>query len=77
MNRRTILVTPVLLIAGIVVQVIALVIVVLIWVPWLIWPGLLNGPYQWITKAGARMVARAVIGKTKTARVPKAETAAR
>lgn len=72
-TRRLILLTPVLLIAGIVVQVIALVIVLLLWVPCLIWPGVLNPAYNWITNAGAHMMARAVIGKR---RVPKAETVA-
>jgi hypothetical protein len=80
MSRRLILVTPVLLIAGIVVQVTALVLVVILWIPCLIWPSLINWPYQRITTAGARLVARAMIGRKtfKTAdgrRVTKAETA--
>jgi len=75
-TRRLIILTPVLLIAGIVVQVIALVFVVLLWVPCLLWPGILNRPYQWITKAGAKMVARAVIGGgRKSDSRSKAETA--
>lgn len=79
-TRRLILLTPVLLIAGIVVQVIALLLVVILWVPCLLWPGILNRPYQWITKAGARLVARSIVGRKtyKTAdgrRVEKAETA--
>lgn len=74
-TRRTILITPVLLTAGIVVQVIALAFVIVGWIPCLIWPGLLNGPYQWITKASARMMARAIIGgNRKNGRVQKAET---
>lgn len=71
-TRRLILLSPVLLIAGIVVQVIALVVVIVLLVPCIIWPGILNRPYQWITRTGARMVARSIIGK-KGARV-KAET---
>jgi hypothetical protein len=73
-TRRLILLTPALLIAGIVVQVIALVLVILLWVPCLIFPRILNGPYKWITKAGARMVARAITGTMKTAARTKAET---
>ena len=73
-TRRLILLAPALLIAGIVVQVIALVLVILLWVPCLIWPRILNGPYQWITKAGARMVARAIVGTRKTTARTKAET---
>jgi hypothetical protein len=74
-TRRLIVVTPVLLIAGIVVQVIALIVVILLLVPCLIWPQILNGPYRWITTAGARTMARAIIGR-KTGTRPKAETAA-
>jgi hypothetical protein len=73
-TRRLILLTPVLLIAGIVVQVIALALVILLWVPCLIWPRILNGPYKWITKAGARMVARAIVGTRKQGTRTKAET---
>lgn len=67
-TRRLILLSPVLLIAGIVVQVIALILVILLLVPCLIRPGILDRPYQWITRTGARMMARAIIGK-KGARV--------
>jgi hypothetical protein len=72
-TRRLILLTPVLLIAGIVVQVIALALVIVLWVPCLIWPRILTGPYQWITRAGAKMITRAIIGRKTGARV-KAET---
>jgi len=73
-SRRLILMTPVLLIAGIVVQVIALVLAVILWAPCLIWPKILNRPYNWITRMGAKMMARALIGK-QGARA-KAETTA-
>jgi hypothetical protein len=56
-----------------VVQVIALIFVILLWVPCLVWPQILNGPYQWITKASARMMVRAVMGRKTEARA-KAET---
>jgi hypothetical protein len=68
-TRRLILITPVLLMAGIVVQVIALVLVVLLWVPCLIWPGILNGPYRWITQMGAKFMARTIVGRVKSRRV--------
>jgi hypothetical protein len=79
-SRRLILLTPVLLIAGIVVQAIALILVLVLWLPALAWPRMLNGPYQWISKVGAKMVARSILGRKsyKTAdgrRVAKAETA--
>lgn len=69
-TRRLILLSPVLLIAGIVVQVIALVLVILLLVPCIIWPGILNRPYQWITRAGARTMARAIIGKKGARKTP-------
>lgn len=69
-TRRLILLTPVLLTAGIVVQVIALVFVILLFVPCLIWPTMLDGPYTWITKAGARLMARAIIGKKGARKTP-------
>ena len=53
-------------------QVIARACVIVLLCPCIIWPCILDSPYQWITKAGARMMARAIIGK-KGARV-KAET---
>jgi len=68
-SRRLILLTPVLLTAGIVVQAIALVLVILLWVPCLIWPSILNGPYRWITQMGARFMARSIIGRAKGRRV--------
>lgn len=74
MNRRLIALTPVLLIAGIVVQGLALVLAILLYVPCLIWPSILNGPYQWITRAGAHMAVRAVMGKRKNGARTKAET---
>lgn len=75
-TRKLILLTPVLLIAGIVVQAVALLLIVILWVPCLIWPGILNRPYQRITKAGARLVARSLIGRKASdeRRATKAET---
>jgi hypothetical protein len=64
-SRRLVAWTPVLLIAGIVAQVIALVFVILLYVPGLIWPRMFNRPYNWITEGMARMAVRTVIGSTK------------
>jgi len=64
-SRRLILWTPVLLIAGIAAQVIALVLVILLWVPALIWPQIFNRPYNWVTTGMARMAVRTVIGRPK------------
>ena len=74
-TRRLVFLTPVLLIAGIVAQVIVLIFVLLLWVPCLIWPGILDPAYNWITKSGARLMARSLLGrKSSNGRVPKAET---
>jgi hypothetical protein len=62
MNRRLIAVTPLLLLGGILAQLILLVLALLLYVPCLIWPGLLNGPYNWITRGMARIMARSIIG---------------
>jgi hypothetical protein len=78
-TRRLVCLTPVLLIAGIVAQVIALIFVLLLWVPCLIWPGLLNPAYNWITTNGARMMARSMLGRTRanSRRATETETASR
>ena len=62
-SRKLIAVTPVLLICGIVAQVLLLVAAVVLYVPLLIAPGILNGPYQMITKGMARIMARTIVGK--------------
>lgn len=63
MNRRFIAFMPVLLIAGIAAQVILLALVILLYFPCLIWPQLANGPYNWVTRAGVRMVVQSAFGK--------------
>jgi len=63
MSRRLIFLTPVLLIAGIVVQVVALALFLVLWIPCLIWPGILNKPYQRITQGTVRLVTRAMLRK--------------
>jgi uncharacterized membrane protein len=64
-GRRTVAVTPVLLILGIVAQAILLVGAIIIFVPCLIWPELLDRPYTWITKSMGRIIAKAIVGKKK------------
>lgn len=63
MTRRLIAITPVILLAGIIAQLLLLVLAVVLYIPCLIWPGMLNGPYLWITKGMARIMARSIIGK--------------
>jgi hypothetical protein len=65
MSRRLIAITPLLLIAGIVAQLFLLLAAILVYIPCLIWPNLLNWPYVWMTKGMARIMARAVIGRKK------------
>ena len=62
-SRRLIAIMPLLLIAGIVAQVILLAAVIVLYVPCLAFPDILNGPYQMITKGMARIFARSVMGR--------------
>ena len=62
-SRRLIAITPVLLIFGIIAQAILLVGVVVLYVPCLVFPGILDGPYQWITKGMGRIMVRAMFGR--------------
>jgi hypothetical protein len=62
-GRKLIATTPVLLIFGIIAQVILLVIVIILFIPALIWPSILDGFYRWITKSMARIMARNLVGK--------------
>src|SRR4249919_1347020 len=62
-GRKLIAVKPILLIGGIVAQVILLVSAIVLYVPLLIWPGILDGPYRAITKGMARMMAHTIVGK--------------
>lgn len=63
MSRRLIAITPVILLAGIIAQLLLLVLAIVFYIPCLIWPGILNGPYLWITKGMARIMARSMLGK--------------
>lgn len=62
-SRKLIASTPVLLIGGIIAQVLILVALIVLFVPLLIWPQMLNKPYLTITRAMARMMARGIVGK--------------
>lgn len=63
MGRKLIALTPVLLVAGIVAQTILLAAAIVLYVPCLIWPRLLNGPYRMITKGMARTFAKGIMGR--------------
>jgi hypothetical protein len=71
-SRKLIAITPLLLIGGIVAQVLLLIAAIVLFVPLLIWPELLDGPYRIITRAMGRMMARSIVGRHP----PKAETKA-
>jgi hypothetical protein len=64
-SRRLILEIPFLLIAGIIFQVCALAAIIVLWIPCLIWPEILNGAYKGVSRIGARFMARAVMGPMK------------
>jgi uncharacterized membrane protein len=61
-GRRLIAAMPLLLVLGIVAQAIMLVAVIVLYVPCLLFPGILNGPYRWITRGMARIMARSFVG---------------
>lgn len=62
-SRKLIAVTPLLLVGGIIAQTVLLVAAILLFIPLLIWPGLLDKPYRTITRAMGRLMARTIIGK--------------
>lgn len=62
-GRKLIALTPVLLVAGILAQALLLAAAIVLYVPCLIWPGLLNGPYRMITKGMVRTFARGFMGR--------------
>lgn len=61
-SRKLIAITPLLLVAGIVAQLVLLVAAIIVYVPALVWPGILDGCYQWITHRMVRMFARGIVG---------------
>jgi hypothetical protein len=62
-SRKLIATTPLLLVAGIVAQIVLLVATVVLFVPLMIWPEILNRPYLVITRAMGRMMARGLVGR--------------
>ena len=62
-SRKLIAATPLLLISGIIAQVMLLALAIILIVPLLIWPEIINGPYQMITKGMARIMARTIVGR--------------
>lgn len=65
MSRKFIAVIPLLLICGIIAQTVLLVMAVILYVPALAFPALLNGTYRTITKAMARLFAQSLFGKAR------------
>lgn len=61
-GRKLIAIAPFLLICGIVAQVILLAAAIVLYVPLLICPDILNGPYRMITKAMAHLFAQTLFG---------------
>lgn len=66
-TRKIITLTPVLLVLGIIAQVLLLVVAIVLFVPCLIWPAILDGPYRWVTKGMARIMARNIMGRRRDA----------
>jgi hypothetical protein len=62
-SRKLIASTPVLLVGGIIAQVFLLAALIVLFVPLMIWPQILNKPYLTITRAMGRMMARGIVGK--------------
>lgn len=71
-SRKLIAVTPLLLICGIIAQTVLLILAVILYIPALLFPALLNGFYRTITKAMARLFAQSLFGRKQT-RPPRAE----
>ena len=74
-SRKLIAVTPLLLICGIIAQMVLLIMAVILYVPALLFPALLNGFYRTVTKATARLFAQSLFGR-KQSRPPRAEMVA-
>jgi hypothetical protein len=72
MSRKFIAVIPLLLICGIIAQTVLLIMAVILYLPALAFPALLNGTYRTITKAMAHLFAQSLFGnrnKPKTGMV--------
>lgn len=64
-SRRLIVMTPVLLVAGICAQLILLALAIVLYVPLLVYPKMVDGPYRWVTRGMARIAARSMFGKRR------------
>jgi hypothetical protein len=64
-SRRTVAFMPLLLILGIIAQGILLILVILLYIPFMIWPGILDRPYKWITAGMARIMIKSMRNKRK------------
>lgn len=74
LSRKTIALTPVLLVLGIVAQAFMLALIIVLYIPCLIWPEILNHPYLWITRGMARIMAKSIMGhKRESATLVQAE----
>jgi hypothetical protein len=62
-NRRLIAIMPLLLLLGIIAQAVMLAVVVITYVPCLVWPGILDGPYRLITKGMGRIMVRSIVAR--------------
>jgi uncharacterized membrane protein len=64
-GRKLIAITPLLLVCGIVAQLLLLVAAIVLYVPCLVWPEILDGPYRMITRGMVRVFAKGIIGSSK------------
>ena len=62
LSRKFIATIPLLLICGIIAQTVLLILVIILYVPALVFPALLNGSYRTITKAMAHLFAQSLFG---------------
>jgi hypothetical protein len=65
MTRKFIAIIPLLLICGIIAQTVLLIMAVILYIPALAFPALLNGTYRTITKAMAHLFAQSLFGNRR------------
>jgi hypothetical protein len=66
MSRKFIAVIPLMLICGIIAQTVLLIMAVVLYLPALAFPALLNGSYRTITKAMAHLFAQSLFGGNRS-----------
>jgi uncharacterized membrane protein len=64
-SRKLVATMPALLILGILAQIVILAAVIVLYVPCLIFPDILDKPYRWITRGMARFMTRNLIGRSR------------